>query len=175
MLADFLCVLFSLPLLIAGASKLASPAGLSKSLHEVLPVPLLPGLARVIGVYEIAAAVLMLITPMRRMGLVMTVVAGAGILAYTFLALRRGATESCGCFGGTTQSPIGPTNLLFGAALLGGGIWGLLVSDAPQPTEAVLVHSSILVVILTAAAMVVTLGLNRSALRTALTRGTGGR
>ncbi|WP_370430638.1 MauE/DoxX family redox-associated membrane protein [Blastococcus sp. Marseille-P5729] len=159
---------------MAGASKLATPAGLTRSLHEVLGLPTFRGLAQSIGLYEVTAVDLLLITPLRPIGFVMTAAAGVGILAYTLLARWRGASEPCGCFGGAAESPPAPISLVFGAALLGGALWGLSMDASPLDIDAAYQRSAVLVAALAGIAMLVAIGLNRHALVSALTRKPGG-
>jgi hypothetical protein len=114
-------------LLVAGASKLASPRLLAASLGQVYgwARPVGTGAARVVGVVELVAAFLLAGAWAVTAGLALTGLVGTGIVVFAFTATRRGVTAPCGCFGESSGRPIGARNLLAGAGLLAGAV-GLL-------------------------------------------------
>jgi hypothetical protein len=114
-------------LLIAGASKLASPRPLAASLGQVFGLRRAAGIgiARAVATIELAAAFLLAGAWAVMAGLALTGLVGAGVVLFVITAVRRGATMPCGCFGESSGRPIGIRNVLAGAGLLAGAI-GLL-------------------------------------------------
>jgi hypothetical protein len=111
-------------LLVAGASKLANPRPLATSLATVLGLARGPGgaLARTIAAAELTASFLLAAGWSVTVGLALTGLVGAGIVVFVLIAMLRGASVPCGCFGETGDRPIGPRNLFAGMALLAGPI-----------------------------------------------------
>lgn len=124
-------------LLVAGASKLFSPRRLAVSLGQVVgwnrPVGI--WIARAVAVTELAAAFLLASSWALGAALALTSLVGAGTVVFAITAIRRGATAPCGCFGESSDRPVGLRNLLAGTGLVAGAI-ALLVWPAPDAATA---------------------------------------
>jgi hypothetical protein len=107
-------------LLVGGASKLVSPRPLATSLGQAyaLTRPVGTWAARIVATVELVAALLLAGAWAVVIGLALTAMVGAGIVLHSTIAIRRGATAPCGCFGESGGRPIGIRNLLAGVALL---------------------------------------------------------
>ncbi|HEY8472614.1 MAG TPA: MauE/DoxX family redox-associated membrane protein [Natronosporangium sp.] len=123
-------------LLLGGAAKLLSPRPLATLLHQVYGWARPAGVAaaRAVAALELTAAFLLAGGWLVAAGLTVTGLVGAGIAGFTVIAMRRGATAPCGCFGESSGRPIGVRNLLAGAALLAGAV-GLLVLPGAGTAE----------------------------------------
>jgi len=111
-------------LLVAGASKLAGPRRFASSLGEVFGLARVTrnGLARTVAAAELIAAFMLASAWSVTLGLALTALVGAGIVVFVLIAMSRGSTAPCGCFGESGSRPIGVRNLLAGVGLLAGAI-----------------------------------------------------
>jgi hypothetical protein len=125
-------------LLVGGASKLASPRLLASSLSQVygLARPLGSRVARGVAGVELAAAALVAAAWARPVGLTLVLGVGAGIVMFSYTAMRRGVAVPCGCFGESSGRPIGVRNLLAGAGLFLGAILLFLPTGAAPASAA---------------------------------------
>jgi hypothetical protein len=125
--ADAVGALVAGVLLCAGATKVASPAGLGRALAGLAPAVerhALP-LARLVASAEIAAAFLLSVPLTRRAGAAMGIVLGVAFAAAGIAGWIRGLGIGCGCFGRADGRPLGPANIAVGAALvaLSAALW----------------------------------------------------
>jgi hypothetical protein len=109
-------------LMIAGSSKLASPRPFAAGLGQVFgwSQPIAVGIARAVAAIELTAAFLLASAWAVAAGLLLTGLVGAGVVVFVTVAVRRGASVPCGCFGQSRGRPIGARNLLAGVGLLAG-------------------------------------------------------
>jgi hypothetical protein len=108
-------------LLNAGIAKIASPDQLLQAAAEVLPAVrarIGRRLARGTGILECIVAVALLIAPLRLAAAIATAVLGVSFAALGTLGLLRGSGVPCGCFGGTSDHPLGWANIGAGAVLV---------------------------------------------------------
>jgi methylamine utilization protein MauE len=108
-------------LLNAGLAKVASPDRLRGAVSELLPVAgrrLGSALVRGFGVAESAAAVGLLIAPVRLAAAIAAAALGVSFAALGMLGVARGSNLPCGCFGAAGQRPLGWANVWLGAALV---------------------------------------------------------
>ncbi len=141
-------------LLIAGASKAASPRPLAASLGQVFGWRQAAGIriARAVAAIELAAAFLLAGAWAVTVGLALTGLVGAGVILFVSTAVRRGSTMPCGCFGESSGRPIGVLNLLAGAGLLAGAIAllampgkGMAAAEVTLPLTAVIALVAVMV------------------------------
>jgi hypothetical protein len=115
----------AVPLLLAGGSKLMSPAPLAAALGKVYRwAGSRPNLTMlivwVVAVTELSAAFLVLTGWLRPAGFALTGAVGIGIAAFAASALLLRRHVSCGCFGEAGGRPLGAGNVLAGLALVAG-------------------------------------------------------
>jgi hypothetical protein len=125
-------------LLVGGASKLVSPRPLAIGLGQVYGWSRPVGMwaARTVATVELAAALLLAGAWAAVVGLALTALVGTGIVLHATIAIRRGATAPCGCFGESNGRPIGVRNLLAGIALLTAAVMLLVLPAAAGATPA---------------------------------------
>jgi hypothetical protein len=108
-------------LLIAGIGKLYSPTQLGRALREVLPVPADLGLMavaiRLLAAVELASGVGLLIPGVRIWAAASTAVLGIGFVAFGTIGWVRHSHTSCGCLALSDGRPLGPANVIVGAAV----------------------------------------------------------
>lgn len=166
-------VALSVVLLIAGASKLFVPNGLSKSLQEVLNLPekLSRIVAKAVACSELMASVVLLYSTLL-VAAVLTALVGSVIFLYSIRSIVIGARQSCGCFGSSSGRPPGARNLVFALLLLAiaaAMYMGVLpIATNPQPRTS----TYLLVSALTITNLAV-LTVNSRSIRTALGRAFG--
>lgn len=121
-------------LLLAASAKLVSPLALSRSLMQVTGRSTLSSreVVRGIGVLEAAIALGVLIEPVRPTAAVLLAVLGLSFLALGIAGRVRDADEPCGCFGATSQQPLGYQNVWLGLVVGAVGVANLFLSYQPS-------------------------------------------
>ena len=106
--------------LVSGASKVVTPRPLATSLGQVYGWARARGTwaGRTVAVVELATALLLAGGWLTATGAALTGLVAVGIMVFSLTAIRRKATVPCGCFGESSDRPIGVRNLLAGSALL---------------------------------------------------------
>ena len=142
LLSELVSLAIAVPLLLAGGSKLMSPAPLAAALGNVYrwagSRPNLTALiVWVVAAAELSAALLVLTGWLRPAGFVLTGAVGLGIAGFAVSALLLRRRVSCGCFGEAGGRPLGPGNVLAGLALVAGAFIARQAGP-PQTAEAVL-------------------------------------
>jgi putative oxidoreductase len=96
-------------LLVAGALKLRDPAQFGSDLenYQLLSTAWTQRAGFFIPWLEIAAAIGLLVRPLRLGGWALSVVLGLGFTVFVSSAWARGLDISCGCFG-SSHTPVGP-------------------------------------------------------------------
>lgn len=107
-------------LLNSGIAKIVSPDPLRRALTEVISAfesANAPSMLRGLAVIEIAAGVMVLTGPVRMPAAAVASLLGVGFALFGVLGLLRGGGSPCGCFGASSQEPLGWTNVVLGALL----------------------------------------------------------
>lgn len=109
-------------LINSGTTKLVSPAGLRQAVRELM-FPALrsrvtDGFVRAVASLELATAAGLLVTATRTPAIVLVALFGTGFAVLGAVGAMRGSTTACGCFGRTSNKPLGTTNIFMGLALL---------------------------------------------------------
>jgi hypothetical protein len=118
-------------LLFAAAAKLVSPDALARSLRRLTDAPVLSGqvAVRVIGGIEVAVAFGMLIEPIRLATSVLLCLLGLSFAALGGFGRARKVAEPCGCFGLSSQQPLGSRNIAAGLLFIAIGGANLAIAD----------------------------------------------
>jgi hypothetical protein len=118
-------------LLFAAAAKLVSPDPLARSLRRLTRTPSLSSHVAVRGVggIEVAVAFGMLIEPIRLAASVLLCLLGLSFAALGGLGRARKVAEPCGCFGLSSQQPLGSRNIAAGLLLIAIGAANLATAD----------------------------------------------
>lgn len=143
-------------LLLAASAKLVSPLALSRSLMQVTGRSALSSstVVRAIGVLEAAIALGVLIAPVRQTAAVLLAMLGLSFLALGIAGRLRDADEPCGCFGATSQQPLGYQNIGLGLVVGAVGVANLVISY--QPSDNARAAAPILTAVLLCLACIVT-------------------
>jgi hypothetical protein len=107
-------------LLNSGIAKIVSPDPLRRALTEVMSAfesTRAPTILRGLAVIEIVTGVMVLVGPARMPAAAVASLLGAGFALFGVLGLLRGGGSPCGCFGASSQEPLGWTNVVLGAML----------------------------------------------------------
>jgi hypothetical protein len=137
-------------LVVAGGSKLVSPQPLARSLGQTFGWgrPAGAAAARAVAVVEVVAGLLAASYWAATVGLALTGLVGSGVVVLVVVALHRGVTAPCGCFGEARGRPVGVRNLAAGAALLAGAIGLLALPGAARvPAELLLPLTAVLAMV----------------------------
>ena len=112
--------------LISGGLKLADPAAFAESLDHYRLVP--PALAYALSLYvpwlEVFAAAALLVKRWQLAGWLLAILLGIGFSIFVTSAWIRGIDVSCGCFGASSQQPVGSLVVIRAMALTAAGAWG---------------------------------------------------
>lgn len=125
----------------SGVVKLVSPAPLRRALREVAPVAggrVTDTAVRAAASLELLAAGGLLAAATRVPAAVVIAGLGASFALLGAIGLARGSTTACGCFGRSSNQPLGLTNILVGLALLAVLPLNGLAVDASEPAVVVL-------------------------------------
>jgi uncharacterized membrane protein YphA (DoxX/SURF4 family) len=115
--------------LLAGATKLRDRRSFSSLISGLgVPTPLAPSIAVVVPVAELGAAVALVVPATATAGAVGAVALLLVFLAVTAVAIARGGTPDCGCFGPHRSAQFTTRTLLRNSVLL--GMAGGLVADS---------------------------------------------
>jgi uncharacterized membrane protein YphA (DoxX/SURF4 family) len=107
-------------LLNSGIAKIVSPDPLRRALTEVISgfgSARAPAVLRGLAVVEIVAGVLVLVGPARMPAAAVASLLGVGFAFFGVLGLVGGGGAPCGCFGASSQQPLGWVNVVLGALL----------------------------------------------------------
>lgn len=149
-------------LILSGSSKIFSPRALAEIGIKVLGIlesRVAHKLARLIGVYELVLALVMVLAPGGSVAPAMLAILGLGILMFVPAARARATGVACGCFGSGSPRPIGRSNVVVGAAFVGTSI--LLVSAAPLDLRPSAASSESLLLAATIIALFAAMHMNR--------------
>lgn len=127
----------------AAAAKLALPQRLQRALTDLtIPgVPSVnPAVVRAVAIVELLVAVGLLLLPAKLPVVLATVILGTSFAVLGVAGWSRHSELPCGCLG-SSDSPLGPVNIVAGAALV---LVGALNSVFPIAWSADIVVSSIL-------------------------------
>jgi hypothetical protein len=124
-------------LLFAACAKLVSPQPLSRSLMRLTGRPALSSRAvvRALGLFETVIALGVLIEASRLTAGVLLAMLGLAFIALGVTGRARKVDEPCGCFGATSQQPLGNQNIALGVLIGVVGIANLLPAH-PLPDSA---------------------------------------
>jgi peroxiredoxin/uncharacterized membrane protein YphA (DoxX/SURF4 family) len=129
-------VLLAAVLAVAGVAKLRDRASTRAALRGFgLPGGLVPAGALVLPVAELLVAAGLLAPPT---AFAATIVAGALLVMFTLavaMAIARGRTVRCACFGASGAAPVGARTLVRNAALLGVAAVALAGGSAQDPVR----------------------------------------
>ena len=108
------CVIASL-LIVAGVAKVVSPAQLRIALRDTLPrLAVTHTQLRTFAILEIGSGLTLAIPGARVVGACVIGALAACFTAVGLLGWRRHNQTACGCFGGSSDRPLGPLNIIFG-------------------------------------------------------------
>ncbi|WP_117211569.1 MauE/DoxX family redox-associated membrane protein [Allorhizocola rhizosphaerae] len=146
-LTDLVSLAVAVPLLLAGSSKLLSPAPLANGLGEVYRWAVSRPrarirIARAVAAAELTAAFLVLTGWLGPVGYVLAGGVGLGIAGFAASAIRLGRTVKCGCFGETAGRPLGAGNVVAGFALAAGSVLAFAGSPTGSRHELLLSAAS---------------------------------
>ena len=113
-LAAVNCVIASL-LIVAGIAKIVSPAQLRIALRDTLPrLAVTHTQLRAFAILEIASGLTLTIPGARVVGACVVAALAGCFTAVGLLGWRRHSHTACGCFGGSSDRPLGPLNIILG-------------------------------------------------------------
>ncbi|MES9542606.1 MauE/DoxX family redox-associated membrane protein [Actinomadura sp. NPDC000600] len=104
-------------LLNSGLAKLVVPGPLRRALAELAPAADRPAAVRGLAAVEIAAAVALIVGPLRVPAAVLASLLGLLFAAFGVLGRTRRSTAPCGCFGASADRPLGWSNVAVGLLL----------------------------------------------------------
>jgi hypothetical protein len=111
------CVIASV-LIVAGVAKVVSPAQLRVALRDTLPrLAVTHTQLRVFAILEIGSGLTLAIPGARVAGACVVGALAACFVAVGALGWLRHSNAACGCFGGSSDRPLGPLNVLLGLVL----------------------------------------------------------
>lgn len=118
-------------LLIAASAKLVSPDPLSRSLLRLTGRSAMSSrrVVRAIGVVEAVVALGVLVEPIRLTASVLLGLLGAVFIGVGITGRVRRVDEPCGCFGATSQQPLGKQNIALGLLIGIVGVANLVATD----------------------------------------------
>lgn len=112
--------------LISGVLKLADPAAFAESLdhYQLVPSTLAYALSLYVPWMEVFAASALLVRRWQLAGWLLAILLGIGFSIFVTSAWIRGIDVSCGCFGASSQQPVGPLVVIRALAFTAAGAWG---------------------------------------------------
>jgi len=118
-------------LLFAACAKLVAPNALARSLEQLTGRPAFSGRAtvRLIGAAEVLIAFGLLLEPSRLVASGLLCLLGLSFAALGGIGRARKVNEPCGCFGASSQQPLGMQNIVFGLLFLVIGVANLATAD----------------------------------------------
>jgi hypothetical protein len=129
-------------LLTAGLAKHVSPTPVRRALREAVPVletRALSALSRGFATTEIVVGVALSIHSLRIPAAIAAASLGTCFVALGLRGQFGRSTAPCGCFGSSSQRPLGWSNVAVGVALIGAGPVNLAVTPGEQhPAVAIL-------------------------------------
>ncbi len=112
--------------LVSGVLKLADPAAFAESLehYQLVPPVLTYALSLVVPWLELMAAAALMARSWQLAGWLLAILLGVGFSIFVTSAWIRGIDVSCGCFGASSQQPVGPLAVVRAVGLTAAGVWG---------------------------------------------------
>jgi hypothetical protein len=111
------CLLASL-LIVAGVAKVVSPAQLRVALRDTFPrLAVTHAQLRVFAILEIGSGLTLAVPGVRVAGACVVGALAACFMVLGALGWLRHSHTACGCFGGSSDRPLGPLNVLLGVIL----------------------------------------------------------
>lgn len=116
---DVLSLLVAAVFLAAGIGKLMSPSGAAMFIRSLLTVSSINArrIVRTVAIVELGTVILLALDDGQLAGHVMALLLGLGIIGVTVRSAATGTRTSCGCFGTSDVTEIGPIHGLIGAVI----------------------------------------------------------
>lgn len=133
-------------LLNSGIAKAVAPGPPLRALAEISPVlrkRLGEAALRAVGGVEIAVAAALLVAPSRIPAAATALALGAGFALLGLLGMVRHSEAPCGCFGASSERPLGWTNIVLGIAVAAVYPANILLAAGPDYSTAAPIAASI--------------------------------
>jgi hypothetical protein len=151
---DVLSLMVAAVFLAAGIGKSISPSGAASFIQSLLSVSSTDArwIARAVAIVELGTVAFLTLADGLLVGHVLALLLGLGIVAVTVRSAATGARPSCGCFGTSDVTKIGPIHGLAGAAIAASSFAHIVAeTDVEWDADARLALLASLVIVVTMA------------------------